>query len=86
MTEANSRSRRTWVKRVSISFDSSTDVGSSRMITGGCEVRCSIRSTLAISTICRSAKESVSVRASGSMCEPILSSCSCARRRIASQR
>ena len=86
MTEANSRSRRTWVKRVSISFDSSTDVGSSRMITGGCEVRSSMRSTLAISTICRSAKVSVSVRASGSMCEPILSSCSCARLRIASQR
>ena len=56
------------MKRVSISVDSSTEVGSSRMITGGFEVRCSMRSTLAISTICRSAKLSVSVRASGSMC------------------
>ena len=68
MTDANSRSRRTWVKSVSISVDSSTEVGSSRMITGGLEVRSSIRSTLAISTIWRSAKVSVSVRASGSMC------------------
>ena len=34
----------------------------------------------------RSAKLSESVRASGSMREPILSSCSCARRRMVSQR
>ena len=86
MTEANSRSRRTCVKRVSISADSSTDVGSSRMITGGFEVRSSMRSTLAISTIWRSANESESVRASGSMWEPILSSCSCASLRMVSQR
>ncbi len=45
-----------------------------------------MRSTFAISTICRSAKESVSVRASGSMWEPILSSCSWASLRMVSQR
>ena len=56
------------------------------MITGGFEVRSSMRSTLAISTIWRSANESESVRASGSMWEPILSSCSWASLRMASQR
>ena len=86
MTEANSRSRRIWVNSVSTSPDSSTDVGSSRMITGANLVRCSMRSTLAISTICRSAKLSVSVRASGSIVDPILSSCSCASLRMVSQR
>ena len=56
------------------------------MITGACRLRCSMRSTFAISTIWRSAKESVSVRASGSMEEPILSSCTWAISRMASQR